>query len=57
MKSKRQSLNPHFETQGLSGGPMRGIHPHPFPHALAQRATLNARLAAQNDKISRLILP
>ena len=36
---------------------MRGIHPHPFPHALAQRASLNARLAARNDEMSRLILP
>jgi len=56
-KSKRQSLISHFESQGLSGGPMRGIHPHPFPHALAKSSTLNAQLAARNDKMSRLILP
>ena len=41
---------------GLAGGPMRGIHPHPFSHPF-KRAKLNDALKQKNEELAKMILP
>ena len=42
---------------GLGGGPMRGIHPHPFHPFKSPQLNLGSQLQSRNEELSSMILP
>ena len=42
--------------KGLSGGPMRGIHPKPFSHGL-KMSKLNDHVNKKNQELAKMVLP
>lgn len=43
--------------KGLSGGPMRGIHPKPYAHGLKMTTKLNEPVSKKNIQLAKMVLP
>lgn len=46
----------NMPAKGLSGGPMRGIHPKPYSHGL-KMSKLNDHINKKNQALANMVLP